>query len=341
MKRSSKMTPDELTFAIADLFFREKKKLSDIAKTLGITREAIYPAIQQLRDLNAIHYLPPLKQTTAEQLIKQYQLHQDALTVVDVNDDQHGEHFAAVVADFALRAIKQVGQSRREPVGLGLGPGRGTLEVARHLGKLMRSDPETQQLRLVTISSACPATCPEYASVAFLNLFPSSAVAERIGLFAEPIIAANTFKRLATRPGVREAFEAKPKIDVVITSMGNAEDEHDLLTTLMKQAGEDVRALNRHHWVGNVMYRPYNDSGPIHEQGSEQRAVTLFELEDFVQMSHTRDKHVILLARTCGMCGKTKARSLRPLLANDKLRVWSHIVMDVKTASDLTSSPQP
>jgi DNA-binding transcriptional regulator LsrR (DeoR family) len=215
------------------------------------------------------------------------------------------------------------------------------LEVARHLGNLMKSDPETPQLRLVIISSACPATCPEYSSTAFLNLFPSSAVQERIGLFAEPIVAANTFARLATRPGVREAFEAKSKIDVVITSMGDAEDEHDLLTRLMKQAEEDMRALKRHRWVGNVMYRPYNDNGPIHEQDREQRAVTLFELEDFVQMSHTRNKHVILLARACGMCGKTKARSLRPLLANEKLRVWSQIVMDVKSANDLTGSPQP
>lgn len=273
--------------------------------------------------------------------MKRYRLNEDALTVVDVNDDKHGEHFAAVVADLALRAIKQVGQSRRGPVGLGLGPGRGTLEVARHLGNLMKSDPATPQLRLVIISSACPATCPEYSSTAFLNLFPDSAVRERIGLFAEPIVAANTFKRLATRPVVREAFEAKSKIDVVITSMGDAEDEHDLLTTLMKQAGEDVQALKRHRGVGNVMYRPYNEQGPIHEQGQEQRAVTLFELEDFVQMSHTRDKHVILLARACGMCGKTKGRSLPPLLENDKLRVWSHLIMDVKTANELTSRPEP
>jgi len=341
MKPSSDMTPDQLTFAIADLFFREKKKLSDIALELRISREKIYPEIQRLRDLNAIQYLPPLKQTTAEQLIRRYHLNKDALTVVDANDDPTGEHFAAVVADLALRAIKQVGRSRPGPVGLGLGPGRGTLEVARHLGNLMRSDPETPQVRLVIISSACPATCPEYAPVAFLNLFPNSAVNSRIGLFAEPIVSANAFKRLITRPGVREAFEAKSLIDVVITSMGNGEDEHDLLTTLMVQADEDMKALHRHHWIGNVMYRPYNEHGPIHEQGSEQRAVTLFELEDFVQMSNTRGKHVILLARTCGMCNKTKARSLRPLLENNKLRVWSHVVMDVKTANDLTGSGQP
>ena len=336
-KRQTAQSPEEEDFLVADLFFRRRKKVSEIAAELGISRESIYPTLQRLRDTNKIQYLPPLKHTTAEELTKRYHLNRDTLTVVDLNDDPNGEHLAAVVANIALRVIKQVGQSRTGLVGLGLGPGRGTLEVARHLGNLMKSDPLTPQLRLITISSACPAKFPEYSSTAFLNLFPSSAVEERIGLFTEPIVSADDFKSLQTRPGARDAFAAKSDIDVVITSMGD-QHEHDLLRTLMEQADENVEALDRKQWLGNVMYRPYSANGPILEEGNEQRAVTLFELDDFVRMSATRNKHVILLAKSCGLCGKSKATALRPLLANNTLRVWSELVMDVKTANELTST---
>lgn len=335
------MTPKELDFSIADQFFRQKKKPAEIAINLGITREAIYPAIQRLRDRHAIHYLPPLDRTTKETLAKRYRLSEDSLTVVDLNLDPGREYFAAVVAELALRRIKQVGQSRADGVGVGLGPGGATRDVARVLGNLMKSDADTPQLRLVTISSACPATCPEVSPTAFLNFFPHSVVKQRIGLFAEPIVSADAFAELRTRPGVREAFQAKPDIDVVISAMGNAADEHDLLQMLMREFGEDVQALEKQRWVGNVMYRPYNAKGPIHEQGREQRAVTLFELEDFVQMSKTRNKHVILIARSCGGCPKSKAASLRPLLERPELRLWSDLIMDVKTASELTGSPAP
>lgn len=344
MKRRnrSKLSQEDKDFLIADMFFRLKQTVSAIADELDISRESIYPAIQRLRDMNKIQYLPPLKETTSQELAKRYRLNKDSIHVVGPERDHGltGEHVATVAAYLALKILKQVGAARPGHVGLGLGPGWGTMEVARQLGHLMNSDPNTPELRLVTISSACPPTCPHLSSAAFFNLFPSSAVKEQIGLFAEPIVSAKDFKSLQSRSGARAAFAAKPQIDVVITNMGNAADEHDLLRTLMKEAREDVTSLDRKHWVGNVMYRPYSADGPIHEQGEEQRAVTLFELEDFVQMSATRNKHVILIARSCGLCGITKADSLRPLLTQEKLRVWSELVMDVHTAAKLTGTPK-
>ena len=67
------------------------------------------------------------------------------------------------------------------------------------------------------------------------------------------------------------------------------------------------------------------------------RAVTLFELEDFVRMADSKNKHVVLIARQCGVCGRTRAAALRPLLTTPRLRVWSDLVMDEATARDLLS----
>jgi hypothetical protein len=90
--------------------------------------------------------------------------------------------------------------------------------------------------------------------------------------------------------------------------------------------------------ISSVQYRPYTENGPIYEEekSNELRACTLFELSEFVEMVK-RGKHVILIARQCGVCGMTRARGLRPLLTRAELKVWSHIVMDLASAKDLLS----
>jgi hypothetical protein len=41
------------------------------------------------------------------------------------------------------------------------------------------------------------------------------------------------------------------------------------------------------------------------------------------------------MARQCGICGRTRAEALRPLLTNPNLKVFSTLVIDAATARDL------
>jgi hypothetical protein len=84
-----------------------------------------------------------------------------------------------------------------------------------------------------------------------------------------------------------------------------------------------------------VQYRPYSKDGPIQENPDDMRAVTIFELDDFATMAATKNKHVLLIARQCGICGLTRANALRPLLTTPRLRLWSELVMDEATARAL------
>jgi DNA-binding transcriptional regulator LsrR (DeoR family) len=284
-----------------------------------------------------------------------------------------GEHVATRAAEIALELIRKVATARQtvtryrpkhargpaparkeepqaatltaeiEPkpvVTLGLGPGRATLEFSKQLSLLLRSAPHVPLLRLVAISSGCPADSPQYASTSFFNLFPPEVVAGSIGLFSETLVTQEEFEKLRQegRLGVKEAFDVKDEIDIVITSMGSAVDEHDLLRTLVSRAGggKPFRSIGPGSgWVGNVQFRPYSAAGPIVQAPAELRAVTLFELSDFATWAHRNDKQVILMARTCALCGMTRAAALRPLLKNEKLRVWSELVTDVRTAREL------
>src|SRR5262249_33001688 len=199
----------------------------------------------------------------------------------------------------------------------------------------------------------------EYASTSFYNLFPPNRVVRGIGLFAETLVTANEFKySLKDRPGIYEVFAEKENVDVVINSMGDIRDPHDLLGTflfaaqqkkkeeykinpqierpLLEARGEIVegteqapRSIND-ECVGNVQYRPYNSTKAIIEEDPELRSCTLYELADFTEMVRN-GKPVVLIARQCGACGLSRARAVRPLLTVKELKVWSHIVMDVAT----------
>jgi hypothetical protein len=44
-----------------------------------------------------------------------------------------------------------------------------------------------------------------------------------------------------------------------------------------------------------------------------------------------KQKHVVLIARQCGACGKAHGAALRPLLQAQEMRVFSELVMDTAT----------
>jgi len=119
--------------------------------------------------------------------------------------------------------------------------------------------------------------------------------------------------------------------------MGDMHDDHDLFTAFLKndKGPNAVDKLKKEGWIGNVQYRPYTEKGAVPDDQQEMRSVTLFELKDFVTIAKTKNKHVVLIARQCAACGRTRAPALRPLLEVPELRVWSEIVMDVATAKEL------
>ena len=93
-------------------------------------------------------------------------------------------------------------------------------------------------------------------------------------------------------------------------------------------------------WVGNCQFRPFDKAGPVAESAEPLRGVTLFELEDFVDMADREDKYVVLLARGCTMCDRPVVESLRPLFEQPSLKVWSHVVLDSVMATGLLNPPE-
>lgn len=332
-----------LLYRICDLFFTEKKKVAEIASTIKqefgrpCTREQIYPLLAKARDQGLIRLVPPLEDQLPRALAEQFQHDPASITVVDLAKQGGALGVAFRAAEVVLMHIKELLRRGRKPVGLGLGPGRASLEVSSQLAELMRSDEALPHrcVSLHAITGGGPPDEPEYAPNSFFNVFPKRLVDHCVGLFAEILVPCKQYRSVIQRASVSRAFERREDIDIVITSRGAVAEQHDLYCRLLKQEGQDIEALQRRGWIGNVQYRPYSDTGPITEERDAFRAVTLFELADFVELARRKDKHVILIARCCSVCGEPQARSLWPLMTVRELKVWSHLLMDISVATEL------
>jgi hypothetical protein len=302
-----------------------------------MNREQVYPLLREAVGREFLSLPPRVESELRDKVAKEFNLSSEDISVVYTSSRRANAKVAEHAAAHVLQLLQQIGDGKREPVGLGLGPGRGTLDFCRCLGRLLETAQLPQKIRLYAITAGCPIGQPEFAPPSFFNLFPDRVLPEmesdrRVGLFSETMVPTEEFERLKERKGpFRVAFLRRDEIDVIVTCMGMTEDTHDLYQTFLQEYGVKPPKGT----LGNVQYRPYAQSAPIQERERELRAVTLFDLEDFQQLAKTKDKYVVLIARQCGVCGMSRAKALLPLLTRPKLRVWSDLIMDVESAGEL------
>ena len=354
---------DHLIYRVAQLFIASRKKTDDDAKKLSktlagfiadtisaefpearFTREMVWPFAGEAVRRGFLVLVPPFDLQMQQSLVAKYPHLADRLHVVRTANRLDNKKVSEAAAKIALDHVKKLAATLDgRPLGLGLGPGRATRDFCESFGRLMAGEQETlPKLDLIAITAGCPAKEPEHASISFFNFFEDRFVHGRTGLFAETLVSARDFPKIQKRAGVKEAFAARNSIHMVVTSMGDLNDEHDLLRVFLKESGVDVAALCKRGWLGNVQYRPYTSQGPIKEEKNDLRAVTLFELDDLAKMAARDDKRVILIARQCARCERTRASTLEPLLREDsKLRVFSDLVLDTETCRELVGQKAP
>jgi len=343
--------PDELVYRVVEVLFEQQAKDDDplrmkeiaslVEKEFGgqvrITRQALYPLVAAAVRRGFVRLTPPVNVALRDALVKQFRsLRAENVDVVKTTGPQDSVKVAALAAERAYAALVRIAREKDgKPVGIGLGPGRATLEFCRLLSRRLENHSEPLKLRLVAITGGGPVRLLEYAPTSFLNLFPEHLVESKLGLYAETLVRAGEFPRIRHHTGVKDAFDAKQDIDLIVTAMGDFEDPDDLLTLFLRDAKQDLAALRADGWIGNVQYRPYTAQGPVKEAPGQMRVVTVFELEDLVRWARDPKKEVILMSRQCGLCRRIHARALRPLLTNPRLKVFSRLAVDCFTAMEL------
>ncbi|HEX6813620.1 MAG TPA: hypothetical protein VF384_18520 [Planctomycetota bacterium] len=326
-----------LVFQVARMIFEEGLGATEVSNRLrddgyAVSREGVYPLIGVALRAGIVELVPPPAPALEEAIRSRFSLKKGRVHVVQTSGPSAGDDVASATARRAAELIKELKRHRECP-GIGLGPGAATRDFCRHLARRLSAQPALCPVKLFAITAGCPATRPELSSTAFFNLFPPEASQDRMGLFAPATVEVDRHQQALKQMGARETYDTRHEIDIVVTAMGSFEDPHDLLRQFLPP--EDVNP----DWLGNVQYRPYSATGPVKEKRG-QRAVTLFELDDFTKLASSRDKHVLLMVRSCSAtgCKVSKGRACLPLLAQPSLHVWSEVFLDFATARDVVGT---
>ncbi len=373
---------DELVFAVCERFLRGEKA-ARIAEWVRracqrprFRRTQIYPLLGAAIRRGFFQLLPPFQFDLGAKIRKAYDLpHQDpdSIKVVNVRDHEPHVHLATAAASLVVQLIKRVVEQKKaakhpEPVAvhLGLGGGLTTMMVARSLAGALAAERELPKLVIHTLSSGgfLP-TEPQKSPISYFSYFEElPAEIEYLALFTETVVSIDEFTRVCANPAVKWVMDRAEEIDIVVTSLAAAADDHGLLRQYLKwlvQSGglseSQVEAMQQAGWVGDVQFRPYSNEGPIPDICGV-RAVTLFEIEKLVQWAKSTIarsapggsggpegpaslKYIVLVAGPCAQCGAAKTDALRPILRQESLRVFTHLVTDWRTAEELLATAPP
>ena len=333
--------PEEYVFFTCERFIRNEK-VSEIADWLenegfSVSREQIYPLIRRGISLGFIKLCPPTEMKLSRELSSVYPRAAADIQVLNVTGPQTMEHLALAGAEKILMLVKELGK-RKAAVHIGIGGGRTAERVSSYLALLLRSETrkEVPKIVLHALSSGFSPKNPITAPVAFFSFFRSLQDLEinYVGLFSEAMVPIEQYEEVKERPGVREAFAERKKIDIVVTSLAASDDPDGQFNELLRLGPSDaIKDLRKRGWIGDVQWRPYSEEGPI-VTPTGIRSVTLFELDDLVRLAQSPRKHVILVGSP-SLRGKSKGKAIRPLLEQPNLRVFNHLILDVPTATDL------
>lgn len=242
------------------------------------------------------------------------------------------EQIANAAADEVLQLIRLIG-NKKERVHIGLGAGRTAQCVVRRLGELVRLEPDCPPLALHALTPGF-STDPLQSPVTYFRFFENSGDINYVGLSTAPFVAVDDLPNLQLQPGYAKALEAAQEIDIVISSLAQADDEHGMLKRYLQRNYTDTfNRLKEKDWKGDVQFSPYSNE-PL-ELDAGVRAVSLLGLDDLRKMIETPDKYVVLVAGPCNSCGAPKTAAIEPLLVQASLNLWTHMVMDAETAEFL------
>ena len=324
-----------------------------------LTRERIYPLFWEAVRRNFLFLQAPRERRLAERLAEQYHLasteDDSGIHVVNANAQDAARHVTSATADLVLDLVDRVIERRKAEakpgdappsVHIGMGAGFATMMVAKRLAERVRSDLDCPPLVLHALSAGgFLVNEPQKAPITYFSYFEDTfPKVEYVALFTETVVSLKEdYERVKRGPGVRRSFERRSEIDIIVTSLAAANHEHGLLVKFLTHLIEEgvlkadvLEQMYAAGWKGDVQFRPYTDTGPLIEE-CPVRAVTLFELDEMVELARTDGKYVVLLAGPCGECGNPKVEALRPLVANPDLRLWTHLVTDVQTAQALAA----
>jgi len=348
MPRQKRHFEDNVIFEVCYQFM-EGKEIREIAdwlkKVTGMekgTRELVYRIVKKGREKGLIRLETPYAFKLEHEVRRRFS---NLLDIVVVDTHPKGKNvidqLTVQCVETVIDLIKHIGSSQ-DSIQIGIGAGSTTQRFAKKLAQRLQHETHLPKLVLQALTSGFFVKQPNTSPISFFSFFEGlhHLEIEYIGLFAPGWISWDEFEAMKQNHGVIEAFEAANNLDIIVTSLASADDEHGLYNQFLKKYADknQITQLQDAGWIGDLLWRPFSKQGPIHLR-SGIRPVTLLELDELVGFCNQAKKHVVCFAGPCVSCQQTKANALRPLLEIPH-RMFNHLIIDRITAETLLASRQ-
>ena len=318
-------------------------------RQIDLTRYRVYRIVREAVRRGFVHLNPPEAVEVGRELLSRYDLDDKKfeIRVVNVAEDVN-DMVARATADLAFQLFRRLAeQHAREaenagldpekgakPVSIGLGAGHSSLAVVTHLATLINAMPACPKLRLHALTATIQN--PMISPVTFFRLFDEHKPIEYVDLPTAATVECSGYQDLQKQDdNIRRAFALRDEIELVVSSLGAADDEHGTIRQYLDSNKYGPSSISHRDIVGDLQYLPYHATGPIRLTPDipGRRAVTLFDWENFEQYNRRPERFFVISAGPCRMCGSTKTPAIVPLLSH--MRFWTHLVTDLHTAREL------
>jgi DNA-binding transcriptional regulator LsrR (DeoR family) len=336
---SEDLSSIELTSTICG-YFCQGYTASDIRAKLEedhgivVKREFPYQRIGYAARQGWIQYVPPRAYELSEKL-------RDAhpwLQGVRVVETALMDHVARAGAGMLLQLLQQNFADTEAHVGFSGGHAMRQLafEFAQALRQASVNLPSKIVLHAMVTGFEVfePTTDPN----TFFTLFvQDSAILPEIafvGLHAPPVVSPDQVPKLRELAGIRESYEEADKLDIIVTSARDWQDEHSVLRRMLERSDKGWEDFQKAGAVGDLLWRPIGRNGPV-DIPSRLRTMTLKDLREVHEFVES-GKRVLLIAGPCAECRVPKTEIVDTILSQ-RNRLITHLVTDSRCARDLTA----
>jgi DNA-binding transcriptional regulator LsrR (DeoR family) len=327
-------------FAVTPTSEAFNQKMLEHRENVYMTREQVYPAFRLAILRGFFRVCPPYDHSLAQRIVDRYGRNgpHERFRVSDIRvstSRRNLQYVASNAADVVMELVQLLGITK-ERVHVGLGAGTTSMLFAQNFAQALRGERNLPKIALHALTAGFDALATERSPESFFGMFQQSGLnLDFYGMPAPPFVPSNEYQKALRNPAVRIPFEHKHEIDIVVTALASAHDPHGCMRRFIELGGR-ARPAWMDKVVGDIQYRLFSEKGPVKETSS-LRAVTLFELSELRELARQDGKYVVLISGPCDVCGETREEALRPVMSNDDLKVWSHLVCDLDTAEKLVA----
>jgi DNA-binding transcriptional regulator LsrR (DeoR family) len=332
-------------------YFSEGNNINQTAKAirdnhhLKMTASEVLTALHKAARDKHLRFSTPTSNPLSDKLRKHFRL-----TSMQIVSTALNQNVAECTAKFLIRLIRNRAKESQEPIRVGLSGGSTVRNIIEQIAPLLEAEanmtpglPEITFVALVSGFDMYAAGADPTAFFLFLDKPAIKKFTRFVLLHAPSIIHPADRLSLLALPAITLARQEALKLDFILTSAADFDDEHNMLrrcydaykvpnmiTTLDKPAHKSDQC------VGDMMWMPFSSTGPIDYSDHEFCAMTLLDLSDITNAIKDRGARVILAAGPCAAapeCHRLKDRVLKTILTFGLVAPDKKLVTDVITDS--------